>query len=256
MNKTRPMVLIVAALALAALLPVGAEGFRDIATVSLTNYDGGSWRLEAENVFLARVVPALTLQAKLAREDSGGSGDHVFSHTVGFGPVISFTDTLYLITAYNLEVDSDRVFDHEIEADFNYETEEVSTSLGVRWIYFPASEYFYFLPSISFRLRPGERLGLFAKLFISGDSDRAATGSLWGEADYAASRRVTLRAGFTGSYAEDTLGWSLLAGTNVRLGEQVVLKYGFSWFTDTVEYAGEPSLQRGVRNALTLDAKF
>jgi hypothetical protein len=241
------------ALALAGALPSAAGGFRDIATVSLDNYFDGSWHLSSENVLLARIVPALTLEAKVAREDASGGW---YSHFFELGPVVSFTESLYLISVYGLGVDSEQVIQHQVDLDFNYETATVATSLGLRANWLPSSGYFYFLPSMSANIRPVEPLGLFGKLFVSADSHRVVTGSFWGEADYALSPRATARAGFTLSYAADTLGWSLIGGTNLKLGENSAVKYTFSWFSDTVQYLSEPSTRRGVRNSLSLDVKF
>lgn len=70
----------------------GAEGFRNIASVTAEAYFNGDWRLETTDVFLARVVPALTAVAKLTRVDSAGWNQHLLY----LGPVVSFTDTLYL----------------------------------------------------------------------------------------------------------------------------------------------------------------
>ena len=49
---------------------------------------------------------------------------------------------------------------------------------------------------------------------------------------------MTERAGFTASYAQDTLGWSLIAGTSLALGQKVVLRNLLS------RYIAQDSFQR------------
>ena len=243
--------ILVLAMALLGLLPVEAEGLRNIASITVDNWFDGTWRTEVEEVFLAKVLPALTLQAKAARADSDGWYQHFF-HA---GPVVSFADTLYLVTAYGVGIDSESVLSHEAELDFNYETADAAVSMGLRAHYLPDSEYAFLVPSMSARIQPVERLGLFSKLFVSVDSDREVTGSCWGEADYAFSSLVKARAGFTVSYANG-LGYSIISGVNLSFTKEVMLKYTFSYLSETVDYVTRPEPKRGIENALILDLRF
>jgi hypothetical protein len=246
-----PARLIAVALALAGAFPAGAEGLRNIASFTIDNWFDGTWRTEVEDVFLARVVPALTLQAKVARSDSDGWYRHFFA----FGPVVSFTDTLYLVTAYGLGIDSDSALTHEAEVELNRETADAAASIGLRVNYVPDTDYSFLLPSMSWRIRVIEPLSLFSKLFLSVDSDREMTGSVWGEADYQLSPVVNARGGFTVSYA-DGLGYSVIGGVTLSFTRDIVLKYSVSYLGETVEYLARPETRQGFENALILDVKF
>jgi hypothetical protein len=87
--------------------------------------------VETNDVFLARIVPALTAVVKATRVDSEGWSQHLFF----LGPVVSFTDTLYLEAVYGLGIDSgasDGRFSHELDVNFNYETDATATPVP-RW---------------------------------------------------------------------------------------------------------------------------
>ena len=247
--------------------PAGAEGFRNITTVTVDAYFDDTWSVETANVFLARILPALTVQAKVVRYDAPGR----FEHTFYLGPVISFTDKLYLITAYGLGIGDDKLFAHEGELDFNYESSEVAGSVGLRGRVMPESRddpgspYYYFIPSVSGRVRASDRLGLFAKLFMSWDSDDTVTSSLWGQADYRISPAVTLKGGFTVAYGqlpgynpgeEGGWGYSLISGVDLSLRRNLLLKYSLSYLADPPALQKAREGRRGIQNALSLDVRF
>ncbi len=251
-HRARICVLLLFCVALAAgVRSAQAEGLRNIASFTADTYFDGTWWIESSDAFLARVIPALTLQAKITRDDTDGWFQHVFY----LGPVVSFTDTLYLDAGYGLGADSNGDFSHEVTATFNFETDSTAASAGMRVNMFPASGYWYVLPSVSGRFRPIPALGLFGKFFLSVDRDSEVTESFWGEADYLISRLLTARAGFTVSRASN-FGWSLIAGMNFSFTPDLVLKYSFEYLADTVEYVDTPQQSNGVSNALILDVKF
>jgi hypothetical protein len=233
-----------------------AEGLRNIASVTAEAYFNGDWRIETTDVFLARIVPALTAVARITRVDSDGWNQHLFY----LGPVVSFTDTLYLETVYGLGIDSedsDGRFSHELDVNFNYETETSATSLGLKASWFPGagSGYSYYLPSISAKFHPLAALGLFGKFFLSIDSEAVLTESFWGQADYRFSPLLGARAGFTMSRA-DAFGYSLLAGIDFFFRSGLTLRYSFQYLSDTIEYLTSPQPRSGISNALILDARF
>jgi len=254
-------------LVLFGLAPAGAEGFRNITSVTVDAYFDGTWSVETANVFLARILPALTVQAKVVRYDAPGR----FEHTFYLGPVISFTDKLYLITAYGLGIGDDKLFAHEGELDFNYESSEVAGSVGLRGRVMPVprdgtdSPYYYFIPSVSGRVNASDRLGLFAKLFVSWDSGDTITSSLWGQADYRISPAVTVKAGFTAGYGqlpgfnpgkEGGWGYSLISGVDLKLRGNLLLKYTLSYLADPPALQSGQDGRRGIQNALSLDVRF
>jgi hypothetical protein len=233
-----------------------AEGFRNIASVTFDAYFDHSWRLETTDVFLARIVPALTAVAKLSRVDSEGRNQHLFF----LGPVVSFTDTLYLETVYGLGIDSDDSdgrFSHELDVNFNFETDATAAAVGLKADWFPASGYSYYIPSISGKLHPRPALGLFGKFFLSIDSNAKRTESFWGQADYRFSPLVGTRAGFTASLSQEkTFGYSLLAGIDLFFRRALTLKYTFQYLSDTIEPLTALQPRSGISNALILDARF
>jgi hypothetical protein len=246
--------LLVGLLILAVCGSGAAEGFRNIASVTAETYFNGDWRIETTDVFLARIVPALTAVTRLTRVDSEGWNQHLFY----LGPVVSFTDTLYLEAVYGLGIDSDDSdgrFSHELDVNFNYETDTTATSLGLKANWFPGSGYSYYIPSISGKFHPLPALGLFGKFFLSIDSDAVLTESFWGQADYRFSPLFGARAGFTVSRA-DAFGYSLLAGLDFFFRSGLSLKYSFQYLSDSIEPLSSLQPRSGISNALILDARF
>jgi hypothetical protein len=251
-NQITGKVLVLAcALALAVSGGAAAEGFRNIASVTATAYFNGDWRVETTDVFLARVIPALTAEARITRIDTGGWYQHIFF----LGPVVSFTDSLYAEAVYGLGIDADGLYTHELNANFNYETDATATSVGLKADWFPGSGYFYYLPALSGKFHPLPALGLFGKFFLSIDSDAVVTESFWGEADYRFSRLLKAQAGFTVSRA-DAFGYTLAAGIDLTFTLACTLKYSFQFLSDTIEYLDSPQPRSGIANALILDARF
>ncbi len=228
-----------------------AEGLRNIASVTLISYFDGSYRVESVDTFLARLSRSFTLLARLARNDTPGYWQHVFT----LGPVVNFSDRAYAELSYGLGIDSAKEITHEAEANFNYETESTWAGAGVRAVFFPASSYFYFLPSFSGKFHPVPALGLFGKAFISIDSDAVVTNSFWGEADWTFSPKLSANLGFTLSRAE-AFGYSLLGGVKVSFRPNVSLQYLLQYLSDSVIYLTEPQPRSGVSNGLILDWKF
>jgi len=231
--------------------PAVAEGMRNIASVALVSYFDGSFRVESSDTFLARIVPGFTVLARVSRNDMPGYTQHVFT----LGPVVNFSDTTYADLAYGLGIDSAGAFTHEAEANFNYETESTWAGVGVRAVFFPASGYYYLLPSFSGKFHPVPALGLFGKAFISIDSAGVVTNSFWGEADYTFSPTFQANVGFTVSRAE-AFGYSLIAGARVSFTAKLSLQYSLQYLSDTVSYLAAPQPRSGISNGLILDWKF
>jgi hypothetical protein len=248
---TARLLLLSCALGMAVAGGAVAAGFRNIASVTANAYFNGDWRVETTNVLLARVGPALTAEARITRVDSEG----FYQHTFFLGPVVSFTDALYAEAVYGLGIDSEGLFTHELNANFNYETSTSAASVGLKVNWFPDSGYYYFLPSVSGRFHPLPPLGLFGKFFLSVDSDSVLTESFWGEADYQLSTLVRARAGFTMSMAS-AFGYTLIAGLDLSFSPAVILRYCFQFLSDTIEYLDSPQPRSGIANILTLDLRF
>ncbi len=242
---------VLAACACLSAAPAAAAGFRTIASVSLDTYFDGSWLLESSDVVLVRLIPALTIQAKYDRMDSPGRA----VNTVSLGPVVSFTDTLYLAASYGLGIQSEGGFMHEAAADFNFETDTSSASVGLKADFFPAAGYYYFLPSISGMFHPLSALGLFGKFFLSVDSEGTLTESFWGEADYAFSKIFDARLGFTVSMS-GAFGFSVIGGASLAFTDWLGLKYEISYLSNTLEYLTAPETQSGIRNLIVVDVKL
>jgi hypothetical protein len=243
--------LLVLLTACAGAVTASAEGLRNITSVTLISYLDGSWRLESVDAFLARLSPAFTALVKLSRNDTPGYWQHVFA----VGPVVNFSDNIYAELTYGLGIDAERDFTHEAEANFNYETESTWAGAGVRAVFFPATGYYYFLPSFSGKFHPVPRLGLFGKAFISIDSDGVVTNSFWGEADWTFSPRIAANAGFTLSRAE-AFGFSLIAGLKLYFSPKASLHYSLQYLSDTITYLAAPQPRSGISNGLILDWKF
>ncbi len=241
-------------LALAAI-PVSAVDFRDIATVTVDTWFDGTWMVTAEDVLLARVLPALTLEARVMREDRAGWHQHTFF----LGPVVNFTDIMYGELVYGLGVASTQpvsaAISHTVDANLTFETSLAAASVGVRGNWFPASGYWYVLPSAGGTFHPSAALGLLGKLFATYDANGLLTASFWGETSYAFSRRFAVRAGATVSYGT-AFGYSLLGGINLGITDRIQLRYAVRYLSDTVEYLDLPQAKTGIENALVLDVRF
>jgi hypothetical protein len=251
-------VVLAVALLLAAAAPARADGFRSITTVTGDYYfandtSGASYYIETDEVFLARVLPMLTVEAKVTRNDFIGGPQHIFY----LGPVVTFTDTLYLVAAYGLGIDSSLRLLHEADLDFNWETDLAAAFASVKVVYFTADSTWYALPSIGGRFHMTPKLGIFGEYFMSYNNLRQLTGAFWGQADYAISPVFTLLGGFTFSYSRN-LGFSIIAGTNLTLTDAISLQYKFSFLSNVVQYLTEssPTTSYGVENLVSLDWKF
>jgi hypothetical protein len=230
---------------------VPADGLRDIASVTLTTYFDGTWQLETTDVFIGRVSPAFSFQARVTRMDAPGW----YQHTVSLGPIVNFTDTWYASATYAFGIDVDSAITHEATAEVDYETATTATSLGVKADWFPATGYWYVLPSVSGKFHPVPALGLFGKFFLSVDNVGVLTESFWGEADYAFSKVFGARAGFTVSRA-NLFGYSFGAGVDVTVSPAVSLRYMLQYLSDTVQYIGAPQPRSGLVNSLVADFRF
>jgi len=122
-------------------------------------------------------------------------------------------------------------------------------------VFFPATGYYYFLPSFTGKFHPIPPLGLFGKAFLSIDSAGVVTNSFWGEADWSFSPKIAANAGFTLSRAE-AFGFSLIAGLKLGLSPRVSLQYSLQYLSDTITYLAAPQPRSGISNALMLDWKF
>jgi hypothetical protein len=228
-----------------------AEGLRNITVVNVDTYFDGSYRISIEDVFLARLFPGFSLQLKAARFDTPGFYMHVFSA----GPVINFTEALYLDALYGLGFDPEWRFHHRGELNLNYETDEITLSIGARFAYFPDAGYFFVIPSLGAKILLAPWAALFNKLFLSWDSHNFFSGSYWGELHWITGETVTIRTGGTVSWANE-LGYSLLVGIDLRFSPAVLLRYYFQFLSNTIDYGDAPAAVFGIENGLFLDVKF
>jgi hypothetical protein len=230
--------------------PLGAAPVRTIATIVLDTWFDGSFRTKIEDVTLVGILPTVTLEARVSREDT--LGWHGWQ--VGLGPVVNLTPNLYLVALYNLGIDSDTAFSHEIDVSLNHETATTAVSLGLKADWFPSTGYFYLTPSLGGKFHPVEALGLFGKVFVAIDGD-SVSGSFWGEADWRMTSAIAVRAGGTMGYSGG-FGWSAIAGVNVAITPSVLLKYTFKYLAEPVDGAPGSPVQNGIENGIVLDVRF
>jgi hypothetical protein len=252
---------LMAAAAIAFLMaapPAMAEGFRSITTVTADYYfptdtTGAGYYVASDEVFLARLLPVLTLEAKVTRNDFPGGPQHI----VSLGPVYNFSDTIYAVAVYGLGFDAASSILHEVNGSFNWETDTSAAFVNFKWNYFTADGSWYVLPSIGGKFHLLPALGLFGEYFMSWNNARQVTGAFWGQADYAISPAFTLLGGFTVSYSRD-LGYSLIAGTDLAITENIGLKLTLSFLSNVVEYltAATPTTAYGMEGLVSLDWKF
>lgn len=243
---------VVLAFALAAgAAPLGAASVRSIATIVLDTWFDSSFRTKIEDATLVGLAPRFTIEARVSREDTAGW----HGWQVGLGPVVNLTPNLYLVALYNLGVDSEAVFSHEIDASLNHETAATAVSLGLKADWFPSTGYFYVMPSLGGKFHPVDALGLFGKAFVAVDGDGGVSGSFWGEADWRVTPAITVRAGGTMGWSGG-LGWSAIAGVNVAITPSVLLKYTFKYLAEPVDAAPSSPVRNGVENGIVLDVRF
>ncbi len=228
-----------------------AAEVRTIATATLDTWFDKSFRLKIEDVLLVGVLPSLTLEARVVREDLEGWHEWQF----GIGPVVNLTPNLYVVALYSLGVDSDSVFSHEFDASLNHETATTAVSLGVKADWFPSTGYFYLLPSLGGKFHPVSALGLFGKVFVAIDRNLQASGSFWGEADWSVTPVIALRAGGTMGYSGQFV-WSALAGIDVAITPKVLLAYTFKYMVEPLDNRPDSTVRSGIENGLVLDVRF
>jgi hypothetical protein len=170
---------------LAGGVPAAADGLRSITTVTGDYYFPNStvkesYYLESDEVLLVSLLPALTLEAKITRNDFLGGPQHIFY----LGPVANFTETIYAVAVYGLGLDADSNLIHEADADLNWETDTSAAFVGLKADYFTVDGSWYVLPSLGGKFHLLPLLGLFGEFFMSWNSDGQVTGAFWGEADY------------------------------------------------------------------------
>ncbi|HUI71912.1 MAG TPA: hypothetical protein VL354_15440 [Spirochaetia bacterium] len=235
-----------------------ADGFRSITTVTADYYfptstTNETYYVETDEVFLAKIIPSLSLEAKVTRNDFPGGPQHLFY----VGPVVSFTDTIYAVAIYGLGFDAQTNLIHEVDADFNWETDTSAAFVQFKGDYFTVDASWYILPSVGGKIHLIPPLGLFGEYFLSWDSAHMITGSFWGEADYTLNPIVAVRGGFTVSFSRN-LGYSIIAGTDITITPDIVVKYKFSFLSNVVEYltAPSPTTSYGIENLISLDWQF
>jgi hypothetical protein len=238
--------------AMLAAVPFGAgAAVRTIATVEVDSWFDASFRVKAEDVLLVGLLPSLTLETRVTREDLAGSHGWQF----GLGPVVNLTPRLYLVAVYALGIDSEVAFSHELDASLNHETESTALSLGVKADWFPATGYFYAMPSLGGKFHPVAALGLFGKAFVAVDRYGEASGSFWGEADWSVSRVIALRAGGTMGYSSG-FAWSAILGLNATITPKVLLKYTFKYLAEPIDSMPGSPIRNGIENGLVVDVRF
>ncbi len=249
--RIRRSVVIACVLAALAAAPLGAVTVRTIATIALDTWFDGSFRTKVEDVTLVGILPTITLEARVAREDTAGWNGWQF----GIGPVVNLSPSLYLIALYALGIDSDTVVSHELDASLNHETTTTAVSLGLRADWFPSTGYFYAIPSLGGKFHPVDALGLFGKVFVAVDRDGGVSGSFWGEADWKVIPAISVRAGGTMGYAGEFV-WSAIAGVNVAITPSVLLKYTFKYLAEPLDGLPGAPVRNGVENGIVLDVRF
>jgi hypothetical protein len=239
------------AFAILAALPAAAASVRTIATVVLDTWFSDGFRVNVEDVLLVGVLPSLTLEARVAREDASVSHGWQF----GIGPVVNLTPNLYLVALYGLGVANSDISNHEIDVSLNHETATTAVSLGAKADWFPAKGLWYVIPSLGGKFHPIPALGLFGKVFLAIDSEGASSGSFWGEADWSVTRVIALRAGGTMGCSGQFV-WSAIAGVNVAITQEMLLKYTFKYFDEPIDGRRGSPVKNGIENGLVLDVRF
>jgi hypothetical protein len=251
-------------------VPAEALDLRSITTVTGDYYFANSaapesYYIETDQVLLLRVIPALSVEAKYTRTDSGEVSplqENGSTNMFTLGPVLNFTDTTYAYLTYGLGFDSAPTPNliHEVNASLNWETDLAAVLFNVKWDYFTSGGgNWYVLPSLggSFHILPA--LGAFGEFFVaySPDTSVKVTGAFWGEASYAFSDVFTLRAGFTMSFSS-SLGFSAIAGADFNITPKVSLKYKASFLSNVVQYFSNstPTTNYGIENLLSVDWKI
>ena len=202
---------VVLALALAAVAaPLGAASVRTIATIVLDTWFDGGFRTKVEDVTLVGILPKLTLEARVSREDTAGW----HGWQVGLGPVVNLTPNLYLVALYN----SRRRFRRGVQPRARREPQP--RDRGHRGL--PRAEsglvpvdrilVLHAVPGreVPPRRRPGPvRQGLHRRGRRGGVS-----GSFWGEADWRVTPAITVRAGGPWATAAGSAGRRSRASTS------------------------------------------
>jgi hypothetical protein len=228
-----------------------AEGLRNITAVSVDYYFDASYRINVEDVFIVRLSPTVSALVKATRSDSPNQYEYVGA----IGPIVNFTDNLYMEVLYSFGLDNAFHTGHGGEINLNYETETSVLGLGVKGRYFPEDSYYFILPSVSGRIQPVAWLSIFSKIFLSWNSREDFSGSYWGETAWILDPVFTIRTGFTLDWSGG-FGYSIIAGLNFQFSPAVLLKYTFQFMDTTVDFSPVPQRRYGIGNGIVLDVKF
>jgi hypothetical protein len=228
-----------------------ADGLRNITVATYEYHFNDTWLLSLEDIFLARIAPRFTIQAKIARYQT----DRRFQHVLSVGPVVNLSSQLYIDALYGLGYDSNEIFEHRWNANLNYETDNTLLQVGVRGAITPDTDYYYIIPSMGGKFQLIPLISFLNKIFLSWDNNRTFAGSYWGELEWHVSKNLDLRSGATFTWSETT-GFSIIAGANIRVSHSMLLKYHFKYLSDEINYSSSIDRVSGIENSLYLDFKF
>jgi len=250
-KKAKRLIIIGALLALIPALGF-AESLRNISVVSFTYYFDNSFWLSAEDVFIIRLIPELSLQLKVGHyDDLAGNYENVFF----LGTILSFNPNLYLDACYGLGLDASLQFSHRAELNFNYENDASLLQIGARAFYLPKNEYFYIIPSAGGKFLLSDWLYLFNKIFLSLASASTIAGSYWVELGWITGQLLTIRTGATVSWTA-TMGYAALIGLNFTLSPNFLIRYHFQFLANCITYDNPQQAQYGIENGLFIDIRF
>lgn len=225
-------------------------GFRNISSVSIDYYFDGSIASDVNQVFLLSFLDWLSAEFKLQRKDTAA----IHETNVSVAPIFVVTP-YYIITRYGIGYDSDRRLSHEFTVDANYESALYLANLTFRASLYPATGYWFVIPSAGGKFITQFGIGVMARYFYSYNSDNTSSHAVLSEIDYRISDSVTIKAGGSATFnldaspTEPPTEYTGIAGIAFRFRPGLSLRYH-------LEYLGRQNLVDGIRNILVLDARF
>lgn len=230
-----------------------ASDYRNIFTYSRYDLEAGYNSETYENTFLARVKDQTSVIFKAYRDIRKSWFNNIFY----FGPVINLDQYHYLEVTYGYGKDSDDAKAKYYTLELNCEKPEYWLGAGYKHSDYPDG-YDYDLLTVHGKYFFKTDCSLWAKGFLSRDSEKSTDVAIWSEIECRLYPRWRGKAGFTkgerlyseqfgSSGAGDYYSW--LAGFTHEIREHLSIEYTYEAITRDSEY-------HDTINSLSLDIRF
>ncbi len=232
-----------------------AENFRNILTVSHIDYDQIGISTVFENTFIARVRSKNSILVKVYHDERKNWHNNIFT----LGSIINIGKYHYAEISYGYGIDADDSHADFFIAELTREKPGYIAGLGLKHGAYPEFSYSVISPSIRYNVT--RRFALWAKAFLSIDSDRHYDQAYWSNFEYSY-KKIAAMVGFTKGNrlyspeyeslfgdSSDMSFFSVMAQCSFNINSRITLKYHYENLSRRSKYTD-------IKNTLILFAKF